>query len=44
MGNPDSRGCVPLVGAHVREPQIDDARDALTRAGGNDVLVGSWPE
>ena len=33
-----------LVGAHVQEPQIDDARDTLARAGGNDVLVGSWPE
>ena len=33
-----------LVGAHVREHQIDGAREALTRAGGNDVAVGSWPD
>ncbi|MBI2827791.1 MAG: hypothetical protein HYX77_00790 [Acidobacteria bacterium] len=38
------RGGAFLVGAHVQEHQIADARDALARAGGNDVLVGSWPE
>ena len=33
-----------LVGGHVREHQIDAAREALTRADGNDVVVGSWPD
>ena len=33
-----------LVGAHVEEPQIADAREALTRAGAAHLVVGSWPE
>jgi hypothetical protein len=33
-----------LVGAHVQEHQIDGAREVLTRAGGTDVVVGSWPD
>ena len=33
-----------LVGGHVQEHQIADAREVLTRAGGNDVIVGSWPD
>jgi hypothetical protein len=38
------RGGAFLVGAHVQEHQVDGARDVLARAGGNDVVVGSWPE
>lgn len=33
-----------LVGAHVQEHQIDGAREVLARAGGSDVIVGTWPE
>ncbi len=33
-----------LVGGHVQEHQIDGAREALTRAGGSDVVVGAWPD
>jgi hypothetical protein len=38
------RGGALLVGAHVQEHQIDGAREVLARAGGNDVVVGSWPD
>jgi len=33
-----------LVGAHVQEPQVTGARDVMGRAGGQDVVVGSWPD
>lgn len=38
------RGGAFLVGAHVQEHQVDDARNVLARAGGDGVVVGSWPE
>lgn len=38
------RGGAFLVGAHVQDSQVAGARDLMTHAGGNDVLVGSWPE
>ena len=33
-----------LVGAHVEEPQVDGARDLLSRTGGHEVRVGIWPD
>ena len=33
-----------LVGGHVQKHQIDGVREVLTRAGGQDVVVGSSPD
>src|SRR5687767_652180 len=33
-----------LVGAHVQEPQVDEARDVLSRTGGHEIRVGIWPD
>lgn len=38
------RGGAFLVGAHVQPHQVEGAREGLGRAGGHDVVVGSWPE
>jgi hypothetical protein len=33
-----------LVGAHVQDPQVTGARDVMRHAGGQEVIVGSWPD
>ena len=33
-----------LVGAHVGPSQLEGARGVLTRAGGRQVAVGTWPD
>jgi len=33
-----------LVGAHVAPPDVDRVRDALVRAGGRRVTVGTWQD
>ena len=35
-------GGAVLVGAHVAQAEADTARDALARAGGRGVVVGTW--
>jgi hypothetical protein len=33
-----------LVGAHVQDAQVMGARDLMRLAGGQEVIVGSWPD
>jgi hypothetical protein len=33
-----------LVGAHVNDGLVNDARTVMQDAGGRDVLVGTWPD
>jgi hypothetical protein len=33
-----------LVGAHVKDTLVDDARTVMQEAGGREVSVGTWPD
>jgi hypothetical protein len=38
------RGGAFLVGAHVQDGQVEDARAVMKNAGSRDLAVGSWPD